>query len=209
MLDLDCRFRRGGFALDVRVAIGAGATAVCGPSGCGKSTLLALVAGLLRPESGFIRLDGEALADESRFVPPWNRHVGLVFQDGQLFPHLDVQKNLLYGWKRLAPSRRRFELDAVLDLLEIRPLVHRRPTQLSGGERQRVALGRALLYSPRLLLLDEPLSSLDTRLKEQILPFLRRVRDETKIPMIYVTHAIAEAEFIADRILTMDHGRLA
>ncbi|HKY92222.1 MAG TPA: ATP-binding cassette domain-containing protein [Nevskiaceae bacterium] len=209
MLDLDCRFRRGGFALDARVAIGAGATAVCGPSGCGKSTLLALIAGLLRPESGSIRLDGTALVDGGTFVPAWARHVGLVFQDGQLFPHLDVQRNLLYGWKRLAPSQRRFDLDAVLDLLEIRPLVHRRPTQLSGGERQRVALGRALLYSPRLLLLDEPLSSLDTRLKEQILPFLKRVRDETKIPMIYVTHAMAEAEFIADRILAMEHGRLA
>jgi molybdate transport system ATP-binding protein len=164
MLDLDCRFRRGGFALDVRVAIGAGATAVCGPSGCGKSTLLALVAGLLRPESGFIRLDGEALADESRFVPPWDRHVGLVFQDGQLFPHLDVQRNLLYGWKRLAPSQRRFELDAVLDLLEIRPLVNRRPTQLSGGERQRVGLRARLPNSRGGVEREHALSNLHGRL---------------------------------------------
>jgi molybdate transport system ATP-binding protein len=142
------------------------------------------------------------------FVPPWRRHVALVFQDGQLFPHLTVRTNLLYGYARRAPDQRRMHLAQVLELLELAPLVHRRPAQLSGGERQRVALGRALLCSPRLMLLDEPLASLDDRLKQQILPFLRRVKDESGIPLLYVSHAAGEVEFIADRVLCMDHGRI-
>jgi molybdate transport system ATP-binding protein len=141
-------------------------------------------------------------------VPAWRRHFGLVFQDGQLFPHLSVRDNLLYGHDRLPPERRLLTFDTVLQLLEIGHLLERRPALLSGGERQRVALGRALLYSPRLLLLDEPLSSLDERLKQQILPFLKRVKDETRIPMLYVTHARAEVEFLADRVLLMERGRL-
>ena len=167
-----------------------------------------MLAGLLKPQAGSIRFDGETLCGDGCFVPPWQRHFGLVFQDGQLFPHLSVRDNLLYGYRRLEPAQRRFELQPVLDLLEIGPLVTRRPTQLSGGERQRVALGRALLYSPRLLLLDEPLSSLDERLKLQILPFLRRMKEETRLPMLYVTHATAEVDYLADRVMRMDAGRL-
>ena len=123
-------------------------------------------------------------------------------------PHLSVEDNLLYGHRRRAPRSRRFELMQVADLLEIGALLQRRPAQLSGGERQRVALGRALLYSPRLLLLDEPLASLDDRLKQQILPFLKRVKDETAIPMLYVSHARSEVDYLADRTLTMDAGSL-
>ena len=210
MLNIDVEFRRGTFALVARADVDTGVTGVFGPSGCGKSTLLALLAGLLKPQRGTLKFDGILLADAGNgvFVPAWLRHFGLVFQDGQLFPHLSVRSNLLYGYRQLAPEERRFELEAVTKLLEIEPLLRRRPGNLSGGERQRVALGRALLYSPRLLLMDEPLSSLDERLKQQILPFLKRVKEETKIPMIYVSHSRAEVEFLADRILLMSDGKL-
>ncbi|HEY1078169.1 MAG TPA: ATP-binding cassette domain-containing protein [Fontimonas sp.] len=210
MLDVDLDFRRGEFHLRARAAFGTGVTGICGPSGSGKSTLLALIAGLLRPAGGQIRFGSEVLADPARrlFVPPWQRHFGLVFQDGQLFPHLRVRDNLLFGYRRLAESERHFHLEQVTQLLEIGVLLERRPSQLSGGERSRVALGRALLYSPRLLLLDEPLAALDERLKQQILPFLKRVRDETGIPMIYVSHAIAEVEYLADRVMRMEDCQL-
>jgi molybdate transport system ATP-binding protein len=211
MLSFDFRYARGSFGLAAEATIAGGVTGICGPSGSGKSTLLALLAGLLRPDAGTLRIRDEILVDSKHgiFVPAWERHFGLVFQDGQLFPHLTVRRNLLYGHDRLAPNARHFHLDAVLELLEIGHLLDRRPTLLSGGERQRVALGRALLYSPRLLLLDEPLSSLDDRLKQQILPFLKRVKEETRIPMLYVTHARAEVDYLADAVLTMDHGKLA
>ena len=210
MLRFDLRYARGAFELHARADLDGGVTGICGPSGSGKSTLLALLAGLLRPKTGVLRMGDEALVDTGRgvHVPPWDRHFGLVFQDGQLFPHLSVRRNLLYGHDRLAPDARHFSLDSVLQLLEIGHLVDRRPTMLSGGERQRVALGRALLYSPRLLLLDEPLSSLDERLKQQILPFLKRVKEETRIPMLYVSHARAEVDYLADHVLAMDQGRL-
>ena len=154
--------------------------------------------------------DGETLVDTSRrlCVPAWRRHFALVFQDGQLFPHLSVHDNLMYGYRRRSATERRFELPQVLELLEIEPLAQRRPAQLSGGERQRVALGRALLYSPRMLLLDEPLASLDERLKWQILPFLQRVKEETGIPILYVSHIESEVVFLADRTLRMQEGRL-
>ena len=210
MLDLALEFKRPKFTLQVATEVGAGATGIFGPSGCGKSTLLALVAGLLKPDRGSIVFQGDVLADTARgvFVPAWRRRIALVFQDGQLFPHLNVRDNLLYGFQRCAPQLRRFELDAVLGLLEIGNLLQRRPRQLSGGQRQRVALGRALLYSPRMLLLDEPLAALDDRLKAQILPFLVRVKRETKIPMLYVSHARSELDFLVDRTLAMADGRL-
>jgi molybdate transport system ATP-binding protein len=210
MLNFDLGYARGGFRLEARARLAGGVTGICGPSGSGKSTLLLLIAGLLKPHRGTLSLADDVLVDRTRriFVPAWERHFGLVFQDGQLFPHLNVRRNLLYGHERLAPGKRLFQLDTVLQLLEIGHLLERRPALLSGGERQRVALGRALLFSPRLLLLDEPLSSLDERLKQQILPFLRRVKDETHIPMLYVTHARAEVEYLADRVLLMDRGRL-
>ncbi|WP_428309925.1 ATP-binding cassette domain-containing protein [Hydrocarboniphaga sp.] len=210
MLEVDLHFSRGGFALDIAHRLGEGVTGICGPSGSGKSTLLALVAGLLKPQSGQIRFDSQTLVYTAQrvFVPAHHRGFGLVFQDGQLFPHLSVRANLLYGWRGLAPQQRHFTLESVCELLEIGGFLERRPDQLSGGQRQRVALGRALLYSPRLLLLDEPLSSLDTRLKSQILPFLKRVRDETRLPMLYVSHAPDEVAYLADRVLNIDDGKL-
>lgn len=209
-MNIDLTFKRGEFSLSAQAELNGGVTGICGPSGSGKSTFLALLAGLLRPDAGRLDFSGEDLVDTQRrvFVPAWKRHFGLVFQNGMLFPHLSVRDNLLYGFNRLGPAERRFDLKTVTALLEIESLLARRPDQLSGGESQRVALGRALLYSPRLLLMDEPLSSLDDRLKQQILPFLQRVKTETRIPMIYVTHAQAEVDYLADRVLRMEAGRL-
>ena len=210
VLSIDLQFARGAFLLNASGQFGPGVTGICGASGSGKSTLLALLAGLLHPQAGQLRFGGTTLIDTnlSQFTPAWRRHFALVFQDGLLFPHLSVRDNLLYGYRRLRPADRLLSLETVLQLLEIGSLQARRPAQLSGGERQRVALGRALLYSPRLLLLDEPLSSLDDRLKQQILPFLKRIKEVTSIPMIYVTHARAEVDYLADRVLFMEAGRL-
>jgi molybdate transport system ATP-binding protein len=209
LLQLNVEFSRGNFSLQVHEKITAPVTGLFGPSGCGKSTLLALIAGLLKPERGHIILQGRRLFDSTQGInlPPHQRHVGLVFQDGQLFPHLNLRNNLLYGYRNLAPEQRRFELDAVVDLLELAPLLTRKPRQLSGGEQQRVALGRALLYSPSLLLLDEPLSALDKDLKSQILPFLARLRD-AGIPMLYVTHSFDEIRYLTDKWLGMEAGRM-
>lgn len=210
MLSFDLGYARGDFRLAANATIGSGVTGICGPSGSGKSTLLLLIAGLLSPTTGTIKAGDEVLVDirQRKVVPAWERHFGLVFQDGQLFPHLTVRRNLLYGFERIESHMRRLDLQAVAELLEITHLMDRRPALLSGGERQRVALGRALLYSPRLLLLDEPLSSLDDRLKQQILPFLKRIKEETHVPMLYVTHARAEVEYLADQVMTMDRGNL-
>lgn len=210
MLSFDLTLQRGDFQLQLAATLSEPVTAIFGASGAGKSTLLALLAGLLAPTQGRIVLEDRVLLDtRSRvFVPPHQRHIGLVFQDGRLFPHLDVRQNLLYGWQRLRPSQRRYALDDIVALLDIGALLGRQPQQLSGGERQRVALGRALLYSPQLLLLDEPLSALDSRLKAQILPFLQRVRDETGIPMLYVSHARDEIAALTPHVLTLADGRL-
>lgn len=208
MLAFDLELRRDDFRLAVAATLTAPVTGLSGPSGSGKSTLLALIAGLLRPTRGRITLDDRVLADTARgiFLPPQQRHIGLVFQDAQLFPHLTVRQNLLYGWQRLRPEQRRFGLDAVCALLEIGHLLERQPRQLSGGERQRVALGRAILYSPRLLLLDEPLAALDDRLKAQILPFLSRIRDETGLPMLYVSHSRQEIASLTGTVLCLEQG---
>lgn len=210
MLNFDLSLQRGDFALQMAATLDAPVTAVVGASGAGKSTLLALLAGLLTPAQGRIVLADRVLVDTHQriFVPPHQRHIGLLFQDARLFPHLDVRQNLLYGWQRLTPAQRRYSLDAITAMLDIGALLTRRPQQLSGGERQRVALGRALLYSPQLLLLDEPLSALDPRLKAQILPFLLRVRDETGIPMLYVSHSRDEIATLTTEVLTLADGRL-
>jgi len=210
MLELDVRINRGGFPIELATRIEEPVSGVFGPSGSGKTTLLHCVSGLLRPDAGRMVLDGEVLFDSAtgRFVPPHRRHVGLVFQDAQLFPHLSVRANLLYGYKRLKPGQRRFELGPVVELLEIGELLERRPGQLSGGQKQRVALGRALLYSPQLLLLDEPLAALDVRLKKQILPFLRRVRDVAQIPMLYVSHALDEILYLTPTLSWVERGRI-
>jgi molybdate transport system ATP-binding protein len=169
-----------------------------------------MIAGLLRPDRGRIVLDGEALFDaRARIdVPPWRRRLGVVFQEGRLFPHLSVRHNLDYGrWMSgLAADARAFA--HVVDLLDIGHLLERRPGKLSGGERQRVTVGRALLMRPRLLLLDEPLASLDTARKGEILPYLERLRDDAKVPMIYVSHDAGEVRRIASRVVRMEGGRV-
>ena len=181
---------------------------VSAPSGAGKTSLLDAVAGLRRPESGVIRFDGEVLTrlPGGPVVPPRLRGIGYVPQDLALFPHLSVRRNVLYGATR-SPTPR-FRLESIAELLEILPLLDRPVTSLSGGERQRVALARALTPSPRLLLLDEPLASLDDRLKGRVLPYLARVRDDLGLPMLYVTHDRAEAAAIGQRFAILDRGRI-
>lgn len=210
VLELNCSFQRGAFSLQAAQTLDMPITGILGASGSGKSTLLALIAGLLKPQQGSIRLNQQVLCDSQRklWVPPHQRHIGLVFQDGQLLPHLSVRHNLLYGYNNLQPDQRRFSLDSIVELLEISSLLERRPNTLSGGEKQRVALGRAVLYSPELLLLDEPLSALDERLKQQILPFFLRIYAECKIPMIYVTHARSEINYLTDYQLRVENGEL-
>ncbi|MBK7543000.1 MAG: molybdenum ABC transporter ATP-binding protein [Candidatus Competibacteraceae bacterium] len=210
MLALDLELRQGSFTLEGQLTLEQPVSGLFGPSGCGKSTLLRAIAGLIRPRAGYIRLDGAPLFDARRGidVPPHRRRVGLVFQDSQLFPHLSVEANLLYGFTLLPLTERRFAPARIVELLDIGHLSRRRPRHLSGGERQRVALGRALLSSPRLLLLDEPLAALDEGRKQQILPFLRRVRDELNLPMLYVSHAINEILYLTPHLAVMDRGRI-
>lgn len=203
--------RRGSFHLHAQVDVpAAGVTAVFGPSGCGKTTLLRCLSGLERAPGGYARVGAEIWQDESRglFVPVHRRPVGVVFQEPRLFPHLDVRGNLLYGWKRTPPGARRIDLAHVVDVLGIAALLDRRPQGLSGGERQRVAIGRALLTSPRLLLLDEPLAGLDPPRKREILPFVRRLHAEFEIPIVYVTHAVGEILQLASRVLLMRAGEI-
>ncbi len=210
MLELDFYFQRADFSLTATQTLSAPITGILGASGSGKSTLLALIAGLLTPKQGTITLNQKTLCNthSAIWIPPHKRHIGLVFQDGQLLPHLSVRHNLLYGYNNIPPEQRRFSLDSIVELLEIGPLLDRRPTTLSGGEKQRVALGRAVLYSPELLLLDEPLSALDERLKKQILPFFLRIYADCKIPMIYVTHAQSELDYLTDNHFTVEDGQL-
>ena len=201
----------GGFSLDLDFAAPTpGVTAVFGPSGCGKSTVLAAVAGLLRPETGRVALDGTPLLDTARrlCLPPEARRCGVVFQDARLFPHLSVETNLRYGLRRAPRDAEGPGFAEVVELLGIGHLLRRRPAALSGGERQRVALGRALLSRPRLLLMDEPLAALDSARKAEVLPFLARLRDGLRIPLLYVTHALDEVDRLADTLVLMEAGRV-
>lgn len=200
------------FALDVDFVVDRpGITALFGPSGSGKTTIIEAVAGLLRPDSGRIAVNGTPLLDTARGldVPPRRRRFGYVFQDARLFPHLSVRSNLLFGWKRARPRAPQAEIDRIVELLGLGRLLARAPRTLSGGERQRVALGRALLSSPRLLLLDEPMAALDQARRQEILPYLERLRDETRTPMLYVSHAIDEVTRLADRMVVLNEGRIA
>jgi molybdate transport system ATP-binding protein len=210
MLAIRLTRRLSDFTLDVDVSCPYPVTAVFGPSGAGKSTLLNLVSGLLRPDAGEIALDGEILFSSEKGIdlPPERRRIGYVFQDDLLFPHLTVSENLRYGRDLLPPQRRRFEMDRIVELLEIGPLLPRRPAQLSGGERQRIALGRALLASPRLLLMDEPLASLDQGLKDRIIPYLRHIRSDLKIPILYVSHSVAEILELTGQVIVLRQGRV-
>ena len=185
-----------------------GVTALFGPSGAGKSVTIAVAAGLLRPDACRVEIDGQVLADTAAgvWLPPERRRVGLVFQDARLFPHMSVATNLRFGLRRAAPGPIQF--DDVVDLLGIAALLARRPHTLSGGERQRVALGRALLAQPHLLLMDEPLASLDDARKAEILPYLTRLKTALRLPVIYVTHALDEVNQLADSLVLLAAGRV-
>jgi molybdate transport system ATP-binding protein len=197
-------------ALDVTLRAGGGLTAIVGPSGAGKTTLLHLVAGLLRPDAGRIVLGDDVLVDTSRgvFVPPDRRRIGYVTQESRLFPHLTVRQNLGYGHWFTPMHERRLTPAAVIAMLDLDGLLARRPSRLSGGERQRVALGRALMTSPRLLLLDEPLAAVDVARRQDILPYLDRLRRELALPTLYVTHAVEEIATRAETVVAMDEGRV-
>ncbi|MEQ1651931.1 MAG: ATP-binding cassette domain-containing protein [Hyphomicrobium sp.] len=210
MIDFDTRLQRDGFVLDARFSAGRGITALFGPSGSGKSTILSLIAGLVRPASGRIVAGDTVLVDTERgiFVPKHKRRVGLVYQDAQLFPHMTVQQNLQFG-RWFAPKHSNLvPFSSVIDVLGIGHLMHRRPPGLSGGEQQRVALARALLSGPELLLLDEPLSSLDKPRQNEILPLIERTRDEFAIPILYVTHALPEVMRLASHVVALEAGRV-
>lgn len=205
------RLRYGDFGLDVGLNLpGGGVTALFGPSGSGKTTLLRCIAGLETADPGYLSVNGEVWLDTSRgyVLPPHRRPLGYVFQDANLFPHLDVRANLHYGYKRVAPAERRIQPDDAIALLGIGHLLARMPARLSGGERQRVGIARALLTSPRLLLMDEPLAALDDRRKQEIVPYLERLHDELDIPVIYVSHAAHEVARLADHVVLMDNGRV-
>ena len=183
-----------------------GTTVLFGRSGAGKSSIIAAVAGLFRPATARIVIDGTVLADARIFLPPEQRRIGLVFQDARLFPHMRVAANLRYGQRRAPPGRIRF--DDVVDLLALGPLLDRRPQGLSGGERSRVAIGRALLSQPRLLAMDEPLASLDAQHKAEILPYLARLKHALALPILYVTHALDETSRLADTLVLVRAGRI-
>ena len=199
----------GGFALEARFASEGGVTALFGRSGSGKTSVLNAIAGLLRPERGRIALDGEPLFDAAARVdlPAHRRRVGYVFQEGRLLPHLDVRQNLLYG-RRFAGRSGAGELERIVALLGLATLLERRPYDLSGGEKQRVAIGRALLSEPRLLLMDEPLAALDAPRKAEILYYVERLRDELGVPIVYVSHALDEVVRLADTLVVMSEGRV-
>jgi len=211
MLDVDVKRRLGTFELDARFRAGGGLIALFGRSGSGKTSLVNIIAGLLRPDRGRVTVGEVALVDCERgiFVPRNKRRLGYVFQEGRLFPHLTVRQNLLYGRWFAPPAERRDGLDHVLDLLGIEALLERRPARLSGGEKQRVAIGRALLANPRLLLMDEPLASLDEARKAEILPYIERLRDESKVPIVYVSHSVAEVARLASTIVLLSDGAVA
>jgi molybdate transport system ATP-binding protein len=209
---IHARFRveQGSFTLDVDVNLpGRGVSAIFGHSGSGKTTLLRCLAGLARPKDGRLCVNGEVWLDTANgiFLPTHKRPLGYVFQEASLFPHLTVAGNLRYGMNRVAPATRRVELSQAAGLLGIGHLLERMPAGLSGGERQRVGIARALLTSPRLLLLDEPLASLDQKRKLEILPYLERLHDELDIPILYVSHAPEEVARLADHLVLLDQGR--
>jgi molybdate transport system ATP-binding protein len=210
MLAVDVERRLGDFSIAARFETAAGVTALFGPSGAGKSTLANMIAGLIAPDRGRIAIADTVLFDSANRidVPAHQRRVGYVFQEGRLFPHLTVAANLDYGRRMNGLTRNPADWQHVVDMLDIGHLLARRPGKLSGGERQRVAVGRALLTRPRLLLLDEPLASLDTARKREILPYLERLRDEAGVPMVYVSHHPGELRRIAGNVVRLEAGRV-
>jgi len=210
MLTVDVEKRLGEFQVAAKFETAGGATALFGPSGAGKTSVVNMIAGLLKPDRGRIALDDAVLFDSSAKtnVPAHRRRIGYVFQEGRLFPHLSVAQNLDYGrWMSGLPADGA-ERERIVALVNIGALLKRRPGHLSGGERQRVALGRALLMKPRLLLLDEPLASLDRARKLEILPYLARLRDEAHVPMIYVSHQMVEIQRLCSQVVRIEDGRV-
>ncbi len=198
------------FTIELNLELNSQITAIFGPSGAGKTSVLDLIAGLRHPSSAFIQLDERLLTDTATAmaVPPRLREIGYVPQDLALFPHLSVRQNILYGRRAASENNPLFSFEHVSDLLEIQSLAQRAVTDLSGGEKQRVALARALLTSPRLLLLDEPLASLDLNLKSKVLAYLAQIRDEFRLPMLYVSHDREEVHALCDEVLKLDRGHI-
>lgn len=208
MIRFDLRLHRGSFRLQAQAELaGSGVTVITGPSGCGKTSLLRCIAGLERGVQGRLQVGEECWQSDRLFRPPHRRPVGYVFQEARLFPHLSVKRNLEYAWKRLPKNQRDPPPTQVADWLGITHLLGRRPLHLSGGEQQRVAIGRALLSRPRLLLMDEPMASLDQAGKRDILPYLERLHRQLEIPVLYVSHSPDEITRVADQLLWMEAGR--
>jgi molybdate transport system ATP-binding protein len=210
MIQVDVQHRLGSFDLKAQFVSEGRVTALFGRSGSGKTSLVNIISGLIRPDHAHISLDGDVIVDTKHkvFVPKHRRRVGYVFQEGRLFPHLTVRQNLLYGWWFTPAAKRPGQLAQIVELLGIDHLLDRQPRSLSGGEKQRVAIGRALLATPRLLLMDEPLASLDEARKAEILPYLERLYDETRVPIIYVSHSVPEVARLASTIVVMADGRV-
>ena len=211
MLSVAVEHYFGSFRLDAAFDSTGGLTALFGRSGAGKTSLINAIAGLLRPDRGRISLDDEVLIDTERgiFVPARRRRIGYVFQEGRLFPHMNVRQNLLYGRWFAPRGGGAAEIEQIVDLLGIAPLLQRRPANLSGGEKQRVAIGRALLARPRLLVMDEPLASLDEARKTEVLPYIERLRDAAGVPIVYVSHQVAEVARLATTMVVLSEGRVA
>lgn len=208
-LELNFKVTRSKFQLQASLTLPAqGVTALFGRSGSGKTTLLRCIAGLERLSGGFIRFQDQVWQAPNRFVPVHLRPIGYVFQEASLFPHLTIQQNLHYGLKRTAASEQRISFDEVVELLSLQDYLKRYPDQLSGGQRQRVSIGRALLTSPKLLLMDEPMASLDATSKQEILPYLERLTEELQLPIIYVSHSIDEVMRLADYMVLLDQGQV-
>ncbi len=208
MIRVAIQKKLGAFTLDVSFDSGAGVTALYGVSGAGKTSIVNAIAGLMRPDAGRIELDGVTVFDSTTriFLPPERRGIGYVFQEDRLFPHLSVRRNLTYGRRRPGENLPQPSFDSVVDLLGLAPLLERLPHRLSGGEKQRVAIGRAVLSRPRLLLMDEPLANLDTARRGEILPFLERLCRDLSLPIVYVSHAIEEITRLADTLIVLDRG---
>ena len=209
MLSVDIEKQLGPFHVAAKFDTRSGVTALFGSSGSGKTTIVNMIAGLLEPDRGIITLDGKDLFNSQKRInlPPYRRGIGYVFQEGRLFPHMNVRANLDYGRRMSGHKRDVAIFDRVVDLLGIAHLLSRRTATLSGGERQRVAIGRALLMQPRLLLLDEPLASLDSDRKDEIFPYLERLRDQSHVPMVYVSHSAGEIRRIANTVVRLENGR--
>lgn len=209
-LSVDVTARFGTFSLEASFMTRGGLTVLFGPSGSGKTSLMELIGGLRRPDAGRMTLGETMLSDSAagRFLPPHRRRIGWVFQDARLFPHLTARQNLTYGRMFTPRAERSAQFDRIVDMLDISPLLERRPAHFSGGEKSRVAIGRALMSSPRLLLMDEPLAALDDVRKAEILPYIERVRDVDNVEILYVTHALSEVVRLANEVIIMAAGRI-